>query len=85
MLYWTYYHPVGLLHVGHVYNNGLVQTYCILGTISILNTVKPEQNGRHFPDDLFKCIFLTETVHIFIQISLKFIPQDPVYDILSLV
>ena len=27
-----------------------------------LNTLKPRQNGRHFPDDIFKCIFLNENV-----------------------
>ena len=24
------------------------------------NSFKPRQNGRHFPDDIFKCIFLTK-------------------------
>ena len=23
-----------------------------------INTLRPRQNGRHFPDDIFKCIFL---------------------------
>ena len=23
-------------------------------------TLRPRQNGRHFPDDIFKCIFLNE-------------------------
>ena len=27
-----------------------------------LNTVRLRQNGRHFPDDIFKCIFLNENV-----------------------
>ena len=26
------------------------------------NTLRPRQNGRHFPDDIFKCIFLDENV-----------------------
>ena len=25
-----------------------------------LNTLRPRQNGRHFPDDIFKCIYLNE-------------------------
>ena len=33
-------------------------------SISPINTLRPEQNGRHFSDDIFKCIFLQE--HIFI-------------------
>ena len=27
------------------------------------NTLMPRQNGRHFPDDIFKCIFL-EFIHV---------------------
>ena len=27
-----------------------------------INTLRPSQNGRHFPDDIFKCIFLNENV-----------------------
>ena len=26
------------------------------------NTLRPRQNGRHFPDDIFQCIFLNENV-----------------------
>ena len=29
-------------------------------SIGIVNTLRPGQNGRHFPDDIFKCIFLME-------------------------
>ena len=25
-----------------------------------LNTLRPRQNGRHFPDDIFKCIFVNK-------------------------
>ena len=38
-----------------------------------LNTLGPRQNGRHFPDNIFKCIFLNENVWILIKISLKFV------------
>ena len=27
-----------------------------------VNPLKPRQNGRHFADDIFKCIFLNENV-----------------------
>ena len=30
---------------------------------SWLNTLRPRHNGRHFPDDIFKYIFLNENVH----------------------
>ena len=46
---------------------------CVLRSNS-LNILWPKQNGRHFPNDIFKCIFLNENVSISIQISLKFVP-----------
>ena len=42
-----------------------------------VNTLRPRQNGRHFADDIFKCIFLNEKVYISIKISLKFVPKGP--------
>ena len=43
-----------------------------------LDTLRPRQNGHHFPDDIFKCIFLNENVWISIRISLKFAPEVPI-------
>ena len=43
------------------------------------------QNGRHFADDSFKCIFLNENVMILIKISLKFILKYLVNNIPALV
>ena len=43
------------------------------------------QDGRHFADDIFKCIFLNENASILIQISLKFIPKSPIENIPVLV
>ena len=37
-----------------------------------LNTLKRKQNGRHFADGIFTCIFFNEKCHIFIEIPLKF-------------
>ena len=37
-------------------------------------TLRPRQNGRHFPDDIFKCILLNGNVCISIKISLTFAP-----------
>ena len=50
-----------------------------------VNTLRPTQNGRHFPDDSFKCIFLNKNVLIFIKISLKFIPKGSINNIPVLV
>ena len=50
-----------------------------------VNSLKPRQNGRHFADDIFKCIFLDENLWILIKISLKFVPKGPINNILALV
>ena len=42
------------------------------------NTLRPRQNGRHFADDILRCIFLNENVWIPIEISLKFAPKGPI-------
>ena len=49
------------------------------------NTLRPRQSGRHFADDIFKCIFLNENVWIPIKISLKFVPKAPINNIPALV
>ena len=41
----------------------------------LFNTLRPRQDGRHFPDDIFKCIFVNEKFWILIKISLKFVPK----------
>ena len=50
-----------------------------------LNTLRTRQNGCHFTDDIFKCIFLNENVWISIKISLKFVPKVPINNIPALV
>ena len=45
-------------------NRGLSQTS--------INTLRPRQNGRHFPDYILNCNFLNENVWILIKISLIF-------------
>ena len=52
---------------------------------SKVNTLKPRQNGRHFADDILKCIFFNENVWIPIEISLKFVPKGPINNIPALV
>ena len=49
------------------------------------NTLRPRQNGRHFADDVFICIFLNENVWILLKISLKFVPKGSINNIPSLV
>ena len=52
--------------------------YCV-------NTLRPRQNGRHFPDEIFKWIFLNENVWISINGSLTFVPRGPINNIPTLV
>ena len=53
--------------------------------MSFINTLRPRQDGRHFPDDIFKWIFLNGNVWIAIKISLKFVPKGSVNNIPPLV
>ena len=50
-----------------------------------VNSSPPGKNARHFPDDIFKCIFMNEKFCILIQISLKFVPKGPINNIPALV
>ena len=60
--------------------------YCILKQSSYtFNTLRPRQNGRRYPEDIFKCIFLNENICILINISLKFVPKGQINNIPSLV
>ena len=52
--------------------NGYVTLVAIMGTV--INTLRPRQNGRHFADNMFKCIFLNENIWIPIEVPLKFVP-----------
>ena len=53
--------------------------------VDYFNTSRPRQDGRHFPDDIFKGIFLNEKVLISIKISLKFVPNGEINNIPALV
>ena len=50
-----------------------------------INTLRPRQNGRHLPDNIFKYIFFNENVWISLKISLTFVPKVPINNILALV
>ena len=50
-----------------------------------VNTLRPRPNGRHFPADSFKCIFLNENAWFAIKISLKFVPKGSINNIPTLV
>ena len=52
---------------------------------TLLNTLRPRQNGRHFADDTFNRIFVNENARISIEFSLKFVPKGPINNIPALV
>ena len=51
----------------------------------LLKILRPRQNGRHFPGDIFRCIFLNENAWISCKMSLKFVPKCPFNNIPVLV
>ena len=54
-------------------------------TALLLNTLRLRQNGRNFPDDIFKWSSLNENVWILIQISYRYVPVGPINNIPALV
>ena len=65
--------------------NYVMTTFLILITLWGWDTLRLRQKGHHFPDNIFKCIFLNENVWISIKISLMFVPEDPINNIPALV
>ena len=59
--------------------------YCWASISWFINTFRQRQNGRHFADDTFKCIFFNENVGISIKISLNFVPKGLINNIPALV
>ena len=51
----------------------------------IFNTLRPRQNGRHFPNDIFKWIFLNDNIWFSINISLECVPEGQIKNIPPLV
>ena len=58
---------------------------CKHGDSVFVNTLRLRQNVLHFPDNIFKCIFVNENVWIAIKISLKFDPKVRINNIPVLV
>ena len=50
-----------------------------------VNSLRPRQNGRNFPEDIYKWIFLNENVWILIKISLRFVSKGLINNIPVLV
>ena len=50
-----------------------------------INTLRLRQDGRLFPEDIFKIIFFNENVQFLIKISLTFVPKAQINNIPALV
>ena len=76
-----------LCDLSHDWGHRETNRVCLRTTLgaAAVNKLRPRQNGRHFADDIFKCIFLNENVWITIKISLKFVPKGPINNIPALV
>ena len=68
---WEYSHKSAEVHVRR----------CMV----VIYILRPRQNGRHFPDDILKWIFLNEKLWISITIPLKFVPRGSINNIPVLV
>ena len=72
--------PIHSLNPSIYAGPGLLQ----IGDWGVFSTLRPRQDGRHFHNTIFKCIFSNENVHISIKISLKFVPKGPINNIPAL-
>ena len=82
---WAYDQNIKHFRQEHCIQYVVYKMTASLSRFQCLNTLRPRQNGRHFSDDIFKCIFLNENVWIPIEISLKFVPKGPINNIPALV
>ena len=60
-------------------------THVFFTVLGAINLSPLGENGRHFADDIFKCLFLNENVRILLEISLKFVPMVRINNIPALV
>ena len=74
--------PVFVEHMERSWSE-LLRLVCSLH--SSVNTLRPRQDGRHFADDILKCILFNENVWIPIKISLKSVPKGPINNIPAMV
>ena len=72
-----------------IQENAVGNIFCKSSTILLMrqwvNSLRLRQNGRHFADDIFKCIVVNENIWIPIKISLKFVPKGSINNIPVLV
>ena len=65
-------------HHCYYYHRGYCGHYLL---VYFINTLRPRQNGRNFPDNIPKYIFVNENMWISINISLNFVPKGGSHNI----
>ena len=53
-------------------------SWMLTGWMLFINTLGPRQDGRHFADVIFTCIFFNENCCILIKLSLKYVRKGPI-------
>ena len=82
---WVNYREAGDSRRYHIHYDVTVMNPFVISFWVAINILRPRQNGRHLPDDNFKCIFLNANLWISFKISLKFVPERPINNIPALV
>ena len=72
-------------HKGNAFENSTCKMMSILSQPQQVNTLRPRQNGCHFPDEILKWIFLNENIWILMKISLNFVFRVPINNMPTLV
>ena len=62
-----------------------VKTWLLIQALNSVKVLRTRQNGHHFADDVFICIFSNEDMLISIEISMNVVPKSPNINIPELV
>ena len=74
-------HSLGNGELLTLHGQAAIERSRITKLLGLLNTLRLRQNGRHFPDNIFKYIFWNENAWISVKISLKFVLKGPINNI----
>ena len=59
-------------HIFHFIISAVLSCNEVVDDVAVtLNTLRPRQDGRHFPDDILKCIFVNEKTKMY-EFRLRF-------------
>ena len=61
----------------------LTWTWLLMALVTLVKTLRPKLNGRHFPNNIFRSIFWND--NLWISISLKYVPKGPINNIPALI